>query len=96
MGGDASRQEVLLAVALGAPRRGQERRVLPDRRSGIDRRNARIGVPDERRSGNERRQEVRRKVDRDDGSTLLQKARNRLSGRSRRQPQSEDSGNGLR
>jgi hypothetical protein len=94
--GDASRREVLLAVALGSRRKGKERRVLTDRRSGINRRNTRLDVPHERRSGSERRQAVRRKVDQDEGATLLQKARSRLSGRSRQQPETENPGDGLR
>ena len=82
MGESPSRQEVLLAVALGGSRRKHnERRLLPDRRTGVDRRKARGDAPYERRSGAERRQAVRRTVDREEGSTLLQKARSRLSGR---------------
>jgi hypothetical protein len=93
---DRSRNETLLAVALGSPRKGAERRMLPDRRSGVDRRHARLDVPHDRRSGAERRQAVRRMVDRAEGATLLQKARNRLGRPSRRQPKLEDPGNGLR
>lgn len=87
MGGGNSARDVLLAVALGSHREGQERRMLPDRRSGIDRRKARSDVDYERRSGNERRQVERRTVDRDDGPTLLQKARTRLSSRLRQPPE---------
>jgi hypothetical protein len=83
MGDDASRKEVLLAIALGARRKKAERRLLPDRRSGVDRRKRSVVVPSERRSGSERRQSVRRKVDRQEGSTLLQKARSRLGTGSR-------------
>lgn len=69
--------------------------MLPDRRSGVDRRKTALDVHHERRSGSERRHAVRRKVDRDEGATLLQKARTRLSGR-REQPETEDGGNGFR
>lgn len=96
MGGDASRREVLLAVALGARRKRKERRLLPDRRSGVERRKDRLEVPHERRAGSERRQAARRKVDRDEGATLLQKARSRLSSRPRPQPASKDPSGGLR
>jgi hypothetical protein len=96
MGGDASRREVLLAVALGSRRKRNERRVFPDRRSGIDRRKTAVAVPYERRFGSERRQVVRRETDRDDGPTLLQKARNRLRGRSPEPSATEDSEDGLR
>jgi hypothetical protein len=86
MGNDSSSQEeVLLAIALGSGSEGTERRMVPDRRSGVERRKARQEAPYERRSGAERRQSVRRKVDRREGVTLLQKARSRLSGRSRQQ-----------
>jgi hypothetical protein len=77
--GDDSRLEVLLAVALGSRRKRTERRMLPDRRSGVDRRQTRLDVDRERRAGIERRDDIRRKVDRDEGATLLQKARSRLS-----------------
>jgi hypothetical protein len=76
--GDDSRLEVLLAVALGSRRKRAERRLLPDRRSGVDRRRIQVDVAQERRLGSERRQIVRRTVDRDEGATLLQKARSRL------------------
>jgi len=88
--GDDSRLEVLLAVALGSRRKRTERRMLPDRRSGVDRRQTRLGVGRERRAGIERRDEVRRKVDRDEGATLLQKARSRLSVRARNGVEAED------
>jgi hypothetical protein len=52
--------EVLLALALAAdPRR--ERRVLPDRRSGLDRRKTAGAVSTNRRSIKERRRQARRK-----------------------------------
>ena len=70
-----SGRDVLLAVALGSRRRDEERRRFPDRRSGVERRRASVEVSSERRSNLERRQTVRRKEDRDDGATLLQKAR---------------------
>lgn len=79
MGADSSRRDVLLAVALGSRRRRKERRAIPDRRSGIDRRKDVVEVAGDRRSGMERRQIVRRKEDRDEGVTLLQKARSRLA-----------------
>jgi len=94
MAGGNSARDVLLAVALGSRRKTQERRMLPDRRSGVDRRKARVEVPYERRSGSERRQLERRKVDRAEGSTLLQKARTRLS--SRFGPEPEDPEDGVR
>jgi hypothetical protein len=84
MGSDASREDVLLAIALGSSDQGEERRLLADRRSGIDRRKAGSDVPAERRAGGERRQAVRRSADRTEGATLLQKARGRLSGRVRK------------
>ena len=84
MSGESSRRELLLAVALGSSRKHSgERRLLPDRRSGIDRRSARLEVSEERRSGIERRQRVRRKTDEVEGATLLQKALKRMSGRPR-------------
>ena len=77
-----SRRDVILAVALGSRRRSKdERRVLPDRRGRIDRRNAEFRVSHERRSGSDRRQVVRRKVDRDEGATLMEKARRKLTSR---------------
>jgi hypothetical protein len=84
MGDDSSSQEeMLLAIALSSPQEQNERRLLPDPRSGVDRRKTRLDVPYERRSRGERRQAVRRKVDLKEGSTLLRKARSRLSGRLR-------------
>jgi hypothetical protein len=70
-------RDVLLAVALGSRRRA-ERRVLPDRRSGIERRKKSEEIASEQRVGGERRQAARRRADRDEGSTLLDKARTRL------------------
>jgi hypothetical protein len=96
MGHDSSRPELLLAMALAARRKGTERRMLPDRRSGVDRRNSQIVVPSERRSYGERRQDARRKVDRQEGSTLLQKARSRLSGRTGRNEENRNLDHGLR
>jgi hypothetical protein len=75
-----SRRDLLTALALGSRRETKERRLLPDRRSGIDRRKLSSEVLIERRSGIERRQAVRRSLDRDEGATLLQKARTRLTG----------------
>jgi hypothetical protein len=95
MGGQTSRsKEVLLAIALGS-RQQRERRLLPDRRSGIERRTMSMEVEAERRSGVERRLAVRRQGDQQDGATLLQKARLRLTGRFRKEP-GEGGGNGLR
>jgi hypothetical protein len=96
MGGVNSARDVLLAIALGSRRRSQERRMLPDRRSGIDRRKDRFDVRHERRSGSERRQVERRKVDRDEGPTLLEKARTHLSSRLRQPPETVNRGDGLR
>jgi hypothetical protein len=64
--------------------------VLPDRRSGLDRRRAQLDVPYKRRSGSERRSVARRKIDQDEGTTLLQKARSRLGGRLRQPTETED------
>jgi hypothetical protein len=79
MGG--SRRDVLWALALGSRRqkKERERRLLSDRRSGIDRRKISSTALIERRSGIERRQALRRRVDRDEGATLLEKARTRLT-----------------
>lgn len=82
MGEPSAQEEVLLAIALGSGQEGTERRMLPDRRSGVERRKACRYVACERRSGAERRQIVRRKLDQREGVTLLQKARSRLGGRS--------------
>jgi hypothetical protein len=88
-------RDVLLAVALGMQRR-TERRVLPDRRSGLDRRQASAGsVAEERRSGGDRRQVVRRQADREEGRTLLEKARTRMLRRPRG-GSGEAGGDGLR
>jgi hypothetical protein len=54
-------RDVLLAVALGSRTDQPERRRLPDRRSGIDRRTTTVQVPGERRSGAERRRQIRRR-----------------------------------
>jgi hypothetical protein len=96
MGGDTSREDVLLAVALGSSQQGTDRRLLPDRRSGIDRRKAGSDVPAERRAGSERRQAVRRLADRDEGATLLQKARIRLAGQLPRRAAKRDNADGHR
>jgi hypothetical protein len=96
MGSDHSRRDLLLAVALGSRRQDKERRVLPDRRSGIDRRKIRLDVETERRSRTERRQAIRRKVDQAEGATLLQKARSRLSRRPGKRTVGDDSAYGLR
>ena len=95
MGGDDSRWDVLLAVALGSHRQKIERRMLPDRRSGIDRRKNASEVTFERRSQIERRQTIRRGGDREEGAGLLQKARTRMT-RKQRKRTGDDSGNGLR
>lgn len=70
-------RDVLLAIALGSQRQG-ERRAVPDHRSGIDRRKSSLPVVQERRSGTERRRAVRRQSDREEGPTLLDKARTRM------------------
>ena len=88
------RRDVLLALALGSRRR-TERRVLPDRRSGIERRTRSVETGVERRSGAERRQLVRRQDDRDEGATLLQKARTRLL-RRRQSDSGKERDDGLR
>jgi hypothetical protein len=65
-------QDVLLAVALGAS--SSERRLLPDRRTGIDRRKGGAPPPagSERRSGTDRRRGPRRQGETTTG--LLQRA----------------------
>lgn len=90
MGEEHSPEEVLLAIGLANRPEGTERRVHPDRRSGLDRRRTRPAFPSERRSGGERRQVVRRKIDKEEGPSLLQKARNRLASRLRRSPETAD------
>lgn len=81
MDGDASRRDVLLAIALGSRRRKRERRLLPERRSEVDRRQRSITVAVERRSGEDRRQNIRRGGDSKRAATLLQKARSRVAAR---------------
>lgn len=76
------RRDVLLAVGLSS-RPHDERRVFPDRRSGIERRKHVREVSIERRSGVERRRTVRRRADREEGSTLLEKADTRVAGQQR-------------
>jgi hypothetical protein len=78
MGEDPSREDQLLAVALGSARDRPERRIHPDRRSGIDRRKQSLPVEVERRSGADRRRVVRRRADQAEGATLIEKARARL------------------
>jgi hypothetical protein len=94
MGG--SRRDVRLALALGSGREKQERRLLPDRRSGIDRRKLSSTIVAERRSGIERRRAIRRRIDRDEGATLLQKARTRLTRLQARRTWRDDSADGFR
>ena len=95
MSGLTSRsKEVLLAIALGS-RQQQERRFLPDRRSGIERRKILMEVEAERRSRVERRLAVRRQADQQEGATLMQKARLRMTGRLRK-ASGEGRGNGFR
>lgn len=96
MGEDRSRRELLLAVALGSRRKETERRVLPDRRSGVDRRKAKLAVVYERRTGIDRRQAMRREIDGSQGGSLLHRARTRLSGRLHRQTDTEERTDGLR
>jgi len=72
-----SREDVLLAVALGSAGRG-ERRVLPDRRSGIDRRKTACPpATGDRRPRVERREKLRRNDEAARGG-LLARARERL------------------
>lgn len=78
---DASRRDQLLAIGLTTHRGGADRRRHPDRRSGVDLRKARIAVP----------------YNRDEGPTLLQKARSRLDSRLRQHSGTGDHPNdGLR
>jgi len=60
MGEEPTTGEVLLALALAAART-EERRVLPDRRSGLHRRKEPMPVSNDRRTGEERRRVARRK-----------------------------------
>lgn len=78
MGEEVSVRDVLLAVALGSRGSWEERRLLPDRRSGTDRRKLAVTVAVERRTGAERRRAIRRERDREDDPTLLENARRRL------------------
>jgi hypothetical protein len=76
MGRRSSRSEDhLLALALASRADDRERRMLPDRRSGVDRRRMTVNVLVDRRCGAERRCELRRRADREEGATLLEKAR---------------------
>jgi hypothetical protein len=59
MGERPPNKDVLLALALAAART-EERRMLPDRRSGLDRRKDTMRVPSDRRFGSERRRHARR------------------------------------
>ena len=90
------RRDLLMALALGSRRETTERRLLPDRRSGLDRRKISSTIPIERRSGIERRRTARRRVDRDEGASLLQKARTRLTRFAGSANQEDDLGDGLR
>ena len=90
VGEGSSPEEVLLAIGLARSGEATERRLRPDRRSGIDRRKARSPVAYERRSGRERRQVVRRKIDQVEGPTLLEKARSRLGRQLRRHSGTDD------
>jgi hypothetical protein len=69
--------EIRLAMALAAGRQ-RERRVLPDRRSGIDRRRTEVPVVEDRRSGEERRRHARRAGERAPGG-LLRRVRESFS-----------------
>lgn len=60
MGEEPRENDVLLALALAAGD-PPERRVLPDRRSGFDRRKETVRVSRDRRLGAERRRQARRK-----------------------------------
>jgi hypothetical protein len=77
LGDEQSREDVLLAVALGSSA-FSERRILLDRRAGIERRRVPVVVAVEQRSGADRRLVIRRQDDRAEGATLLQKAQTRL------------------
>jgi hypothetical protein len=69
MGERPSEDEIRLAMALAAGRE-RERRVLPDRRSGIDRRRTDVPVIEDRRTGEERRRHARRAGERAPGGLL--------------------------
>jgi hypothetical protein len=68
-----SREDVLLAVALGS-RSQRERRVLPDRRTGLDRRKIADPIVSSERRVSERRQEPRRRGDPNPGGLLARLA----------------------
>jgi hypothetical protein len=74
--------DVLLALALAA-KHPSERRVHPDRRSGLERRKGILETKSERRSGEERRRHARRKGE-TSPSGLLARALESLSLRARR------------
>jgi hypothetical protein len=78
----APKDEVMLALALAADH-PSERRVHPDRRSGLERRKRTVETKNERRSGEERRRHARRK-DETSPSGLLARALESLSLRARR------------
>jgi hypothetical protein len=89
MGEQPQKDDVLLALALAADH-PSERRVHPDRRSGLDRRKRMVETKSERRSGEERRGHARRKGE-TSPSGLLARALESLSLRAR-QRQSLDTG----
>lgn len=77
MGDTPSPDEIRLAMALSAAL-GRERRLLPDRRSGIDRRKMRVPVLKDSRSGEDRRRQARRAGEQAPGG-LLRRMRDSFS-----------------
>jgi hypothetical protein len=74
MGEQPREDDVLLALALAAGDPA-ERRVLPDRRSGVDRRKETVPVSRDRRRGGERRRRARRKEETPPGGLLMRALR---------------------
>jgi hypothetical protein len=76
MGDQPREDDVLLALALAAGD-PPERRVLPDRRSGLDRRKETVPVSRDRRLGAERRCRARRKDETTPAGLLMRALRRR-------------------
>ena len=76
MGDQPREDDVLLALALAAGD-PPERRVLPDRRSGLHRRKETVPVSRDRRLGTERRRRARRKDETTPAGLLMRALRRR-------------------
>jgi hypothetical protein len=74
MGEQPREDDVLLALALAAGD-PSERRLLPDRRSGVDRRKETVSVSPDRRRGAERRRRARRKDETSPAGLLMRMLR---------------------